>query len=183
MCREEKLILFLWLLMTAAVSLYVSVGSYMSHRKYIHEVQQHTPCRAIDAAHHIIKQMNEFGDAPNHLLLQRILYHAQRDCLRKTGFPLFEDEFTLWQAGPVIPEVYRAHCVYGSRPITARRRARLTGHAQEFLDRYLYLEEEPSAREPVGDFYCDRPDWQKLWDNGEGKGTRLTLEWIREHPL
>lgn len=50
-------------------------------------------------------QLNENNDLTN-LKLQKMLYFAQVEHLKKYGEPLFDDAIEAWKYGPVIPAVY-----------------------------------------------------------------------------
>jgi uncharacterized phage-associated protein len=51
------------------------------------------------------------------LKLQKILYFTQAYCLAKLNKPLFAEDISAWDYGPVVPEVYRKFKCNGSKPI------------------------------------------------------------------
>lgn len=51
--------------------------------------------------------------------LQKLLYYVCRDYVQETGQSPIEEQFEVWQYGPVIPSVYGEFKQFGSRPITS----------------------------------------------------------------
>lgn len=69
-----------------------------------------------DLAHHIVNACIRDGHPVGNLQLQKILYLAQADSLRR-GAPLFDDDFRAWRYGPCIPSVYREFSLCVGDPI------------------------------------------------------------------
>lgn len=64
--------------------------------------------------------VNNRSDAGlTNLKLNKLLYFAQVESLRRRGVVLFEDAIEAWQYGPVVPAVYRAFKLFGSSTITS----------------------------------------------------------------
>lgn len=63
------------------------------------------------------KEFSGNNDLTN-LKLQKLLYFAQVEYLKKYGTPLFDDEIQAWQYGPVVKSVYDWLKCYGSYVIT-----------------------------------------------------------------
>lgn len=57
----------------------------------------------IDTEHRVL-----FADSPSPLKLQLLCYYVQGYMLAQ-GVDLFPEDFQAWQAGPVIPELFRQH--------------------------------------------------------------------------
>ncbi|MFC2745543.1 MAG: Panacea domain-containing protein [Parascardovia denticolens] len=74
--------------------------------------------KAIDVAGMFIQRHGDSIHLTN-LSLNKLVYFAQVESIRRTGKPLFDDEVQAWNYGPVEPDVYRAFKVYGSGEITA----------------------------------------------------------------
>lgn len=51
--------------------------------------------------------------------LQKLMFFAQSWHVKETGFPLFDDFFSRWQYGPVIPSIYHEFKSFRERPITS----------------------------------------------------------------
>lgn len=51
------------------------------------------------------------------LKLQKLVYFLFKDYLKRTGNPLFSEQFETWKYGPVIPSIYAEFNSYGSDPI------------------------------------------------------------------
>lgn len=51
------------------------------------------------------------------LKLQKLIYFLYKDYLKKTGEPLFSEQFETWTFGPVVPSIYAEFSSYGKKPI------------------------------------------------------------------
>lgn len=61
----------------------------------------------------LAKMDEESGDVMTLPVLQKLLYYSQGFSLTMTGKPLFEEDFEVWQMGPVIPALFEK---YGKEP-------------------------------------------------------------------
>ena len=62
----------------------------------------------------------EFGERIDEMKLHKLLYLTQRECLIKTGEPMFEATFHAWKYGPVLPEIrqmYKADALNSELPM------------------------------------------------------------------
>lgn len=57
----------------------------------------------------LAKMDEEAGDVMTLPVLQKLLYYSQGFSLAITGKPLFEEDFEVWQMGPVIPALYEKY--------------------------------------------------------------------------
>lgn len=74
--------------------------------------------KAIQCAAFLISHACENNKLISNLQLQKMLFFAQVDYMRKHDWnKLFDDEIHAWQYGPVIPYVYNAYSRYGGSPI------------------------------------------------------------------
>jgi uncharacterized phage-associated protein len=77
------------------------------------------PLSALDVAGYLVSLAGQVDESDlTNLKLQKLLYFAQGEYLKKTGKPLFEDEIVAWQYGPVVRSVYDAYKGCGAFPIT-----------------------------------------------------------------
>lgn len=65
----------------------------------------------------LYKAFNE-GISVTPMKLQKLLYFAHREYLKKTGQPLFNERFEPWPYGPVLPSVYEEFKSFHADPIT-----------------------------------------------------------------
>ena len=73
---------------------------------------------SIDVANMIISvHVNEISIT--NLALNKLVYFAQVEALKRYGQPLFADGIEAWEYGPVEPNVYRTFKHYGRKPIQA----------------------------------------------------------------
>ncbi|MCP3680124.1 MAG: DUF4065 domain-containing protein [Gammaproteobacteria bacterium] len=70
---------------------------------------------AIDIAKYILsKSQPEDGDIISNLKLQKMLYYSQGFHLAIHKKPLFSDEISHWNHGPVVPTVYAIYQKYAA---------------------------------------------------------------------
>ncbi len=74
--------------------------------------------KAIDIANTFISRYGDSHPITN-LKLNKLVFYAQVESLKKYGIPLFSDEIQAWEYGPVEPDVYHAFKRYGRGPISA----------------------------------------------------------------
>jgi uncharacterized phage-associated protein len=74
---------------------------------------------AIDVARFFINIANTIPtyDLMTNLRVNKLLYFAQGECLRRLGYPLFDDDIEAWTYGPVVPYVYQTYKKFGRGPI------------------------------------------------------------------
>ena len=74
---------------------------------------------AIDAARFFVNIANTIptDDLMTNMRVNKLLYFAQGECLRKLGKPLFDDDMEAWDYGPVVPPVYQTYKGFGREPI------------------------------------------------------------------
>ncbi|OUP09796.1 type II toxin-antitoxin system antitoxin SocA domain-containing protein [Collinsella sp. An2] len=68
--------------------------------------------KSIDIAYAFIN-MNDASLELTNLKLNKLVYYAQVEALRRNGAPLFDDAIEAWQYGPVEPLVYHTFKQYG----------------------------------------------------------------------
>jgi len=68
-------------------------------------------------ANYVIEYAHKTGQVITNLHLQKILYFLQAATLVKFDTPIIEGDFSKWNYGPVMREVYSAYKDYGSSPI------------------------------------------------------------------
>lgn len=64
------------------------------------------PTNINDVCDYIIRSMNEAGESPSVLKMQKLLYYCQAWHLAIFKAPLFKGEFQAWVRGPVSRDVY-----------------------------------------------------------------------------
>ena len=90
----------------------------------------------------LAKMDEEAGDVMTLPVLQKLLYYSQGFSLAITGKPLFEEDFEVWQMGPVIPSLFEK---YGKEPavripIPAKIDApEFTDEEKEVLDQVYFV--------------------------------------------
>lgn len=72
---------------------------------------------ALEVAHYILTYCFNAGSPISNLRLQKMLYFVQGEFYKITGEPLFENDISAWQFGPVVPDVYYEYSIYAGTPI------------------------------------------------------------------
>lgn len=75
------------------------------------------PYCVMDVANAIIQHFMQIQKPIDNQLLQKILYYAQCDYLRRTEEPLFSEAIYKWGHGPMLPIVYSYFKSYGAASI------------------------------------------------------------------
>lgn len=111
----------------------------------------------------------EVGDSLSNLKLQKLVYYAQGFNLALNGRPLFEEDISAWEHGPVVPSLYRSFKQHGSEPVPA---------PENGIDRDSYPEEVRELLNEVfsvyGQFSASKlrnmthgePPWQEAYAIG-----------------
>lgn len=90
----------------------------------------------------LAKMDEESGDVMTLPVLQKLLYYSQGFSLAITGKPLFEEDFEVWQMGPVIPALFEK---YGKEPgfgilnPSETRDPGLTAEEKDVLDQVYFV--------------------------------------------
>ena len=90
-----------------------------------------------DVADYLLHDAAKSGQRLRHMKLQKLCYYAQGFWLAiAEGDPLFDEEFSAWQYGPVSYDLWRRFRSFRSSPIPAPAEYPevLTGNERTFLD-------------------------------------------------
>lgn len=81
-------------------------------------------CDAANVAAYIICHCNDNKLPINNPRLQKILYFTQAEFLVEKGSACFSNDIEVWSTGPVVPDVYRMYCKFGSAHLYASEKER-----------------------------------------------------------
>lgn len=89
---------------------------------------------------YILRRCSDEGYTVSNLKLQKLLYFVQAEFLVTTGKPCFREKIVAWDFGPVIPEVYRKFCIFGSAhiPVSAVANPILSKETKELIDGIVF---------------------------------------------
>ena len=95
---------------------------------------------ALTISDYIIRRCSDEGHIVSNLKLQKLLYFVQAEfliCYRK---PCFREKIVAWDFGPVVPEVYRKFCIFGSAhiPVSAVTNPVLSKETKELIDGIVF---------------------------------------------
>ncbi len=123
-------------------------------------------------------QLNENNDLTN-LKLQKMLYFAQVEHLKKFKAPLFDDPIEAWQYGPVVREIYEWLKGCGAYQISKfdveTSTDELDSNTVEFLEYIWKKYRRYSAFGLVDKTHEDGSAWSKTYDNGKGNYSIISV--------
>lgn len=116
----------------------------------------------------------------SNLRLQKLLYFAQYKSLKDYDEPLFTDDISAWQYGPVVPDVYFEFCVYGGMPITLNCNANLNKRTENLLNYIIEELDKYDSWSLVRYTHKNGSAWSKIYLSGEGNGDVIPLKLIKD---
>lgn len=148
---------------------------------------------AKQVAAYLIKKANTMGDGNSefsgnndltNLKLQKLLYFAQVEHLKKYGKPLFSDPIEAWKYGPVVKSVYDwlKHC--GAYVITEldadlSDADTLPRDKTSFLDEFWDQYKEYSAWALVERTHKKGTPWDSTYRDGDGEREVISEDLLR----
>lgn len=128
-------------------------------------------------------QLNENNDLTN-LKLQKMLYFAQVEYLKKFGAPLFDDPIEAWQYGPVVRSIYEWLKGCGAYQISKFDIETSTNDLDEdvvvFLESIWNKYRRYSAFGLVDKTHEKNSAWSKTYKNGEGNYSTIPISELSE---
>lgn len=148
---------------------------------------------AKEVAAYFIKRANTMGDGNGefsgnndltNLKLQKLLYFAQVEYLKKYGKPLFSDPIEAWKYGPVVRAVYDWLRDCGAYVITEfdvdlSDADNISGEEADFLSEFFEKGQEHSAWSLVTKTHAKGSAWDQVYNNGRGNGQQIPLELLK----
>ena len=145
-------------------------------------------------AAYLIRKANTMGEGNaelsgnndlTNLKLQKLLYFAQLEHLRKTGEPLFDDKIEAWKYGPVVKNVYDRLRVCGAYIITEldvdlSAADELSKNMQDFLDDFWVRYRGRSAWSLVEETHASGSPWDKVYRQGQGNHEEIPIALLKE---
>ncbi len=136
-------------------------------------------CNVKQIARNIIRYSNSINAPVSNLKLQKLLYFAWIEYYKKTGTYLFNEEFSAWQFGPVVPEIYYDYCAYGGLPITRvdfRFGDSLCDEADEVIKSVVEDNKFRSALQLVNETHKPGHVWDYVYRNGAGNRNTIRFQ-------
>ena len=95
----------------------------------------------------------------SNLKLQKLLYFAWLEYFKRTGRPLFDEEFQAWKYGPVVPSVYYEYWCNASNILFSSKRTSepIDDDTLDFLQEMLKNYDKVSVREMVEKSHNSKP--------------------------
>lgn len=134
--------------------------------------------KALDIAKYVITKCTTDYCPISNLQLQKILYNLQKDYLQKNSI-LFLDAIEAWQWGPVIPNVYRVYCVYGSMKIEEVYDINLPESVKRTIDPIIVQKRNINPWLLVDETHKKNGAWDRIYRNGAGNKTVIPRELIK----
>ena len=133
---------------------------------------------AMEIARYVINKCTVEGHPISNLQLQKILYYIQKEFL-DNGMPAFEDEIEAWQFGPVVPQVYRQYCGFGSMPIWMKYLVNVCEQYRNVIDKIVVEKRGLNPWDMVEDTHKLGKAWKDIYREGEGDHQVIPKELIR----
>lgn len=137
---------------------------------------------AIDIANYLIDKCSSDNLPISNLQLQKILYYIQKDFLKFTNIPAFNDEIEAWQFGPVVPNVYRHYCGFGAMKIDVTLPSLKIIEVEDRI-RINDVIKQKRCLDPwvlVADTHKEGSPWAITYDNGNGLYKIISKKLIEE---
>lgn len=137
---------------------------------------------ASDAARFMVNLCIDDKHPISNLQLQKILYFCQLESYRRSGTPLFCDDFEAWRYGPVIPSVYRLFSIFGGLAISSRVKEpeNLSSRERSLIQSVARRLRMLRPWELVAETHSDGSPWDLTYRGGYGAGDVISKELIRE---
>jgi Uncharacterized phage-associated protein len=135
---------------------------------------------ALEIARYIINKCIDLGRPVSNLQLQKILYYVQGEYMKKkNGEPLFEDEISAWQYGPVVSDVYYEYNNYSSREIDMYQpQVYLNAEEKNIIDPIIRNKSDFTAWELVKATHSEDP-----WKNSYNRTSIISKNKLRSYFL
>lgn len=134
--------------------------------------------KALDIAKYVITKCTNDNCPISNLQLQKILYNLQKGYLQKKG-KLFLDVIEAWQWGPVVPNVYRVYCVYGSMKIDEIYDIDLPESVKRIIDPIIVQKRNINPWLLVDETHKKNGAWDRIYRNGAGNKEVIPCELIK----
>lgn len=137
---------------------------------------------ANDAARFMVNLCIDDKHPISNLQLQKILYFCQLESYRRSGTPLFCDDFEAWRYGPVIPSVYRLFSIFGGLAISGRVKEHvdLSSSEKSLIQGVTRRLRKLRPWELVAETHSDGSPWDLTYRDGSGAGDVIPKELIKE---
>lgn len=127
-------------------------------------------------------KLDENNDLTN-LKLQKILYFAQVENIKKNDAKLFSDDIEAWQYGPVVREVYDWLKSCGAYTITSfdveLDMGNVKDEVKQFLDTIWEKYNKYSAWHLVEKTHSPKSAWSTTYNNGQGDREVIPYERLK----
>lgn len=133
---------------------------------------------ATEIARYVINKCTIDGHPISNLQLQKILYYIQKQFLCN-GMIAFSDEIEAWQFGPVVPQVYRQYCGFGSMPIRMKYLVYISEEYRKIIDSIVEKKRSLNPWDMVEDTHKPGKAWREIYREGEGDHQVIPRELIR----
>lgn len=153
--------------------------------EYIELIKIDTVVKPIDIAK-IILSKKPFCQ----LSLEKIMYFADCEYIKKYGTPIFDEEFEAWDYGPVIPKVYKKYRSHGYSKIVLTDKEKLMSCSKmmkfkdydkisDVIDEIIERYKGYTANELVTESHREGSPWDQVYE--EGCNRKISKDLIREY--
>lgn len=124
---------------------------------------------SVDIAKYVLRKCVLDGEPINAIHLQYIMYHLQAHFLQTERYALFDENFLARITGPVLDEIARRYCGYGTVNIYEDDGPDVepTNREQEVIDGIIEKERKVRTEDIVRFNYKSAP-WNAVWHPDKG---------------
>ena len=149
------------------------------------------PQGAVDIASYFVRKYGRTpGSSLTNMKLLKLVYIAHGWCSGITNQRLISEDVQAWRYGPVIPSVYHAFKLFGTRPVNpnyveeepALAEGRVDPAYHDLLDRIWQVYGHMDGLQLSALTHGDDTPWKRTWDACRG-GRNQIIPWesIRDH--
>ena len=135
---------------------------------------------ATDVARFLVQEFVDIRKSTTNMKLQKLLYFAWIEYYDYSkGKYLFDDKFSAWKLGPVIPDVYREYRIFAAMPISFTKPPdnNLDGDVVDFLKGFADRYKDVSASNLISRSHQEGKPWCRVYKEGE-RNTVIPFESI-----
>lgn len=153
--------------------------TYIENKDEFDEIEKGiTMYNAVELAKYIVSKCTEDACPISNLQLQKILYHIQKEFLKR-GSLAFSDDIEAWQFGPVVPNVYYRFSGFGSMLIMDSYNTNIVDEDKEIIDKIVLSKRVLNPWELVEETHKSGGAWDLTYKDGKGNHQIIQTDLIK----
>ncbi|AJQ26922.1 Panacea domain-containing protein [Pelosinus fermentans] len=127
---------------------------------------------ALEVAKYILTYCFKADTPISNLKLQKLLYFVQGEFYKEKGEPLFTEDISAWQFGPVVPDVYYEFCVYAGTPILNSYTTEIGSEDKQLINSVIKAKVKTPTWKLVEETHAVDTPWYEIYNK---KGNRSVI--------